>query len=271
LPGYIFAKLALCCGVCKPIRRRSCRRWIVFKMVAMGWRFVFCVACWIRIRKEGFQCARKMMGASGRPVVLVGNHLSFLDTMLVLVSVPPHLLADMKVFAAGRLKRMPVLGTLLRAMGHLLVPFKTDTQTGGWEVDKEVMARRQLQLEEHIRQGGIAAWFPEGKLNDQNPLEVLQFRAGGFSLPAKLDVEIWCLAFVGNQDCWPRQAAFGGAPATIDIGIFSLCASSHELLATGPGLEDEREASVFLADKARDAIQNAIKRLAAQGRFSGKE
>mmetsp|Transcript_73862 Transcript_73862/g.204658 ORF Transcript_73862/g.204658 Transcript_73862/m.204658 type:complete len:168 (+) Transcript_73862:421-924(+) len=167
---------------------------------------------------------------------------------------------------------MPILGTLLRSMGHPLVPFKSESQDGGSEVDKEIMAQRQQELEDHVRNGGTAAWFPEGRLNPSDPLDVLQFRAGGFTLAAKLDVEVWCIAFVGNQDCWARKAALGGLPARISVCIFNLCESSHGFIASsGPGLEHEREASIFLANQAHDAIQRAVKRSASELYSAGKE
>lgn len=54
LPCFILAKIALCiyCGKTPP--SRSCLRRLIVRMTSFQWRLVMCLACWIRVRKQGF-------------------------------------------------------------------------------------------------------------------------------------------------------------------------------------------------------------------------
>merc|ERR1712209_369044 len=41
----------------------------------------------------------------------------------------------------------------------------------------------------HIRNGGTGSWFPEGRLNREDPNTVGMFRAGGFAIAEETDVK----------------------------------------------------------------------------------
>jgi len=267
LPCFILAKIALCiyCGKTPP--SRSCLRRLIVRMTSFQWRLVMCLACWIRVRKQGFrEAVRRVSEGGAKPKILIANHTSMLDAILLLSSAP-GLATRVKVFASGRLVKLPIVGALVRSMGHLLVPFKTNSASEGMQVDKEEMAKQQERLEKHVLAGGIAAWFPEGTLNRGDPIVPGQFRAGGFVLPARIDVEIWGIAFVGPSDCWPSTQKFGGLPSLVCANMFQIHPSSHELLSTeqgGPGLEDEREASIYLAEYCRRTITAEVERIWAE-------
>merc|ERR1711972_377230 len=101
----------------------------------------------------------------------------------------------------------------------------------------------------------------------KDALEVGMFRAGGFVLPAHVDVENWCIAFVGNATCWPRTAATGGRPSKIRINISKFCDSSWAAVSSeagGPGLQDEKQAPLFLANATHHRIQSAVTELASE-------
>merc|ERR1712217_673673 len=121
---------------------------------------------------------------------------------------------------------------------------------------------------DHVKAGGIAGWFPEGRMNKgDNVLEVGTFRAGGFLLPTRVDVEIWCVAFVGCADCWPRKDALGGRPSRVGVKISKFCDSSWAAASAeggGPGLQDEKQASVFFASATHEIIQSAVNELASE-------
>merc|ERR1712151_1334824 len=102
------------------------------------------------------------------------------------------------MMVSNHLFKMPIVSTLVKAHGHLAVPFKQAGESGGFEIDQEKMKQRMRQLEDHADEGGSVAWFPEGTINKGDPLKLGSFRAGGFKLPLHVDAEIWCMAFVGN-------------------------------------------------------------------------
>lgn len=205
------------------------------------------------------------MGATGRPVIIVSNHNSFLDTILLVGFVSLKKVAKVKMFVSAHLLKIPALGTIVLGMGHLVVPFKASGSADSMELDKDLMALHQQELEDHVRAGGIGAWFPEGRMNPGEGREVLGFRAGGFVLAARVDAEVWCVASVGNNDCWPRTGAAGGYPARIGVRFVKLCDSTRSLLVDcGYGSCDEREQSIFLANSAHSKVQESVSDLFSQ-------
>lgn len=267
LPIYLLAKASNLAATCKPYRAHSCRRRTVLAMTCLAWRLVLILCCWVRTEIDGLDEFRSTCGTTGRSAVLVANHTSFLDTILLVTFMPLAKIVKVKMFVSSHLMKMPFLGPITVAMGHLAVPFKAKSAEGTFELDKDLMAVRQKELEEHVAAGGIAGWYPEGTINRDDTREVKTFRAGGFALAAHLDVEIWCVAFQGNAICWPGSASLGGRPARIGAKIFKLCDSSHSFIAAGNvNPSDEREASIRLANCAHDQTQSHVSQLVEIGR-----
>merc|ERR1712196_3022 len=92
-----------------------------------------------------------------------------------------------------------------------------------------------------------------------DPCELQQFRAGGFAIPEEVDCEVWCIAFVGNSKCWPRDAAIGGFPCRIAVKLSCLCASSACFLKdAGLANADSRERQLHLARFAQERVQRDV-------------
>merc|ERR1711933_182265 len=119
------------------------------------------------------------MGSSKRPVLIIANYTSFLDTLLMVSMMPLSQIVKIKMFVSGHLLKIPCLRTIIRAAGHVVVPYKGGADASGFELDKELMATRQLELQDHVKGGGVGGWFPEGRLNPGDVTVVGQFRAGG--------------------------------------------------------------------------------------------
>jgi len=240
-------------------------------MTGLAWRIVLGLCCWIRVNKDGFS-EFKSMGSTGRPIILVSNHASFMDTILLVALFPLSQLGKVKMFVSSHLLKMPLLGTICYAMGHLAVPFKAKGSEGGFELDKDLMAKRQEQLEQHVSRGNIAGWFPEGTMaptGDPNN-STGQFRAGGFTLAVHVDCEIWCCAYHGITKCWPTKAAVGGNPASIGVKFFKLCDSSKAFAAEN-GKDTEKDASIFIANSAQAKIQAAVTAMGSAHGASSRE
>jgi len=266
-PAYLLAKFSLLTDRCKSLHTKSCRRRAVLVSTGLAWRATLALCCWVRTKVDGLSEFRSTLGASGRAQIVVANHLSFLDTILLVSFTPVARLAEAKMLVSPHLAKMPFIGPLVLAMGHVQVPFKASGTEGGFEVDKELMAVRQREMEEHVAAGGIAGWFPEGTINKGDPREVGLFRAGGFLIPVHLDVEVWCAAFQGNGVCWPRTAAAGGRPARIGVKIVKLCDSSRAFFTSEGNVDpsDEQAAARFLANKAHDQVQDGVTLLNQEG------
>ena len=56
--------------------------------------------------------------ADARPLFLVGNHTSFLDTVLTVAKAPIALIYRSRTYVSSHLLSMPVLGTVINAMGE---------------------------------------------------------------------------------------------------------------------------------------------------------
>jgi len=270
LPVYVVAAFGLCCSQCLPGQLRSSFKkklsYVVIILTCISFRLaLFCSSSWIKIRVDGLDEFRKQLAAGSRPAVVVGNHLSFIDTILSVSLFPLSRVGDTKMLVSNHLLKMPGLGTIVRAMGHLAVPFKANSSTGGHELDKEKMAEQMKIITEHVSSGKIAAWFPEGTMNSGNPHELMTFRAGGFRVPIDTDAEVWCFAYVGNSICWPKKAAIGGFPCNIGVKVFRLCESSCK--AAGAG-QDVSAQNMQLANLASSKVQEAITALVKDG-FSG--
>jgi len=265
VPSYLLAKFAVLSARVKPLHADSCRRRAVLVSTCLAWRFALLCCCWIRVKVEGLPTFQSAIGKSGRSPVVVANHASFMDTILLVTFMPLSQIGKTKMFVSSHLLSMPLLGTIVAAMGHLAVPFKS-TAAGKFEVDRERMAERMQELEAHVKEGGVAGWYPEGTMNRADPREIQAFRAGGFALAVHLDVEVWCVAFQGNAVCWPASAPVGGRPARIGVDISQLCKSSHAHIADGNvDLSEERAACILLATAAQERVQQRVTELVDGG------
>eukprot|EP00931_Biecheleriopsis_adriatica_P009106 TRINITY_DN110212_c0_g1_i1.p1 TRINITY_DN110212_c0_g1~~TRINITY_DN110212_c0_g1_i1.p1 ORF type:complete len:300 (-),score=65.13 TRINITY_DN110212_c0_g1_i1:38-937(-) len=259
VPAWLISVVGLCfrrCGLCSC----KCLPGVVIVLSNIAFRVTFyLVCCCIPIDLEGIHDFRQALKSRDGPVVVVANHTSFLDVMLALKMTPLSVAGKTKMFVSNHLLKLPFLGSIVQAMDHLTVPFKASGKDGGFEVDKELMIEKMAILKAHVQDGGIAAWFPEGKINAGNPCELQQFRAGGFSIPEEVDCEIWCIAFVGNSKCWPRNAAVGGSPSRIGVKLNCLCTSSARFLDdAGLANADSRERQVHLASCAQKMVQRGV-------------
>ena len=76
--------------------------------------------------------------AKGNHFVL-GNHTSFLDTVITVSKLPTTALRATRCYMSNSLFQLPLLGAICKANGHFPVYFKSDT-AGKFSVDKEKQA-----------------------------------------------------------------------------------------------------------------------------------
>lgn len=134
------------------------------------------------------------------PCILVANHSSLLDAPALLATLP-----DVRFLAAADLYRIPVLASLLRAMGS--VP-----------VDRRTAGRGRGQIDELARAGvgGRLAIFPEGAIPAEGRL---RFKTGGFQLAALTGTDICPVALVGTAAALPPRAGLAVRPGRIEVRI----------------------------------------------------
>jgi 1-acyl-sn-glycerol-3-phosphate acyltransferase len=240
------------------------------QLIGYAWKLTLLLCSpWMQIQYDGLEEYKAGLSKSaGRPRILLANHQSFLDTILVCATCPISEVAVLKMFGTAGMFKMPIIGTIFKACGHFVVPFK-DQSTGAnatsdFSVDKDKMSGVMAQAEAWVSSGNITAWFPEGAMNKRVSDELPQFRAGGFVLATKTDVEIWCVALSGLEVCWPRKGAVGGRPARMRVKTFCMSKSSHEMFAQA-GITGEREQCLHLANEAHACFTKELKAFREDG------
>ena len=136
-----------------------------------------------------------------RPYVVVSNHESFADILLI-----SHLPWEMKWLSKAELFRIPVMGWLMRLAGD--VPVKRGFGPSAVEAMarcREILARRVSVM-----------IFPEGTRSPT--AELLPFKDGAFRLAIDAGVPILPLALHGTANALPRHDwRFGRSTAIVEV------------------------------------------------------
>jgi len=125
------------------------------------------------------------MPATGA-VLLVANHLSFLDVFLLGISLrrPLNFVARSSLF-------FPVLGFLIRSVG-------------GFPIQREGMGASGMKETLHrLRRGGIVTLFPEGTRSRDGKLAPL--KSGIAVLVSRAGVPVVPAGIAGTFEAWPRS------------------------------------------------------------------
>ena len=162
------------------------------------------------------------------PLVLVANHASYLDGLLLVAALPPRFTYVVKEELLGSRFAAPPL----RGLGALFVA-RADAARGIEDTQA---------MEAHLRQGGALAFFAEGTFRAGPGL--LPFRLGAFQVAARAGAPVLPVTLAGTRRLlpgegkWPRFARL-----TVDIDA--------PLLPSGA----DWEAALALRDAARAVIR----------------
>ena len=132
------------------------------------------------------------------PAVMVANHASFLDVLLLLAVLPP----TVRFGAKARLVRYPILGTILRRADYLLVQRGTRESAAG--------------LAATIDAGESLFIFPEGTF--VRAPGVMPFRLGAFQVAVEKGVPVVPIALRGTRAIWPDET-FRLRPGPLAVAI----------------------------------------------------
>jgi 1-acyl-sn-glycerol-3-phosphate acyltransferase len=163
---------------------------------------------------------------SGRPVFLVGNHLSFFDTPSVSGKLPWKAAFRMNTYMKQALMDIPILGSLSRCCEHFLVPYVNSDE---FKVHAEKMQAVDDLVDAHVAAGGWLCFFPEGQLN-KNPSVIQEIRHGGMKRAIKFDAIVISFVCTGNEQVWPLKAAVGGFPARVHWSLKTLAPDGTKAL-----------------------------------------
>jgi 1-acyl-sn-glycerol-3-phosphate acyltransferase len=128
-----------------------------------------------------------------RPAVLISNHASWLDALILIAAFDRPITLTPKAALFG----VPILGTVLRRLGYVPVARgRADLRLGSYQEMRDAAAR-----------GDFVHVFPEGTITPQSG--VRPFRLGAFRLAAECGVPIVPIAIGGSRaalrdgEWWP--------------------------------------------------------------------
>lgn len=163
-------------------------------------------------------------------VLLVANHSSFLDSIVLFATVP----GSFRFVANHLVATRPFIGLAVRKAGHIIV--NRDSASS-----RAACARAMIAC---LRAGTSLLVFPEGTRGDG---ALLPFRLGPFRVAASAERAVVPIAIRGTREILPRRLRLL-ARAPISVTILPPI-----------GVDSARPASV-LRDKAAEAIARALAR-----------
>ncbi len=141
----------------------------------------------VRVKVEGLDKVDPNTG-----YVFVSNHLSYMDTPVVLSSIP----GQFRFLAKRGLFQIPFLGTYLKRGGHIPVPRE----------DPRAAVRALTQAAETIREHGISVLiFPEGGRSEDGALQ--PFKEGAAYIAIKAGVPVVPMALIGTRQIMAMGSA----------------------------------------------------------------
>jgi len=144
-------------------------------------------ACGVReLHVEG---ADHLAALAERPAVVVCNHESLVDPAVIMKAAP----LPLRFVVKGGVRRAPVFGSALEAMGHVFVG------RGGEGSGFEAAARA-------VAEGRSVLVFPEGTRSPTGKL--LPFRSGAFRLASEAGVPVVPCALAGTRGILPKSGGW---------------------------------------------------------------
>ncbi|MBY0505424.1 MAG: 1-acyl-sn-glycerol-3-phosphate acyltransferase [Bryobacteraceae bacterium] len=167
--------------------------------VARAWARILCRLAGVQLRIVGLENIQP-----GSNYIITANHLSYMDTPVVL----GHLPIDFRFMAKKGLFKIPFLGTHLASAGHL--PVVNDNPRDGIKALNEgakLIAARRISV----------LIFPEGGRAASGELQ--EFRDGAFFLAIKSGAPVLPVAICGTFEMLPFGSGFmKPGPITLRIG-----------------------------------------------------
>jgi len=161
-------------------------------------------------------------GERKNPVFILSNHVSFMDTLLIVVYTPAKVLWRIRCYMGAHLFKLPLFSTICKVLGHFPVYFLKD-EDGKFGLDKERMVAVEEKVGQHLSNGGVLSLFPEGIMNRAaDPKDLNTFRHGTFKRALLEDAKIWHFVMYGHHKVWPVKAAIGGMPAKTGLALHPL-------------------------------------------------
>ena len=169
-----------------------------------------------------------------RPFIIVANHQSYLDIILMLV-----VIRDKIAFVAKEeLLNIPVLGWDIRSQGHIAIDRSQGIKS----------ARRLKEIAKATQNGKNLLLFPEGTRSFDG--QVGEFKRGAFQLALDAKVPILACSIAGSGKCMPKKG-FWIRPGQVNITL-------HPAILPETLAGTEREKTVYLSELTRAQIISGL-------------
>src|SRR5580658_7491684 len=177
-----------------------------------------------------------LTGSSDLPIpcILVANHCSYIDGVVLTATLPPTFSFVIK----REMSRFPVAGTLLRRIGSEFIERR----------DRKLGARDTRRLLRSAASGKALAFFPEGTFGEE--VGLMKFHIGAFAAAARAHLPVVPVAIRGTRHSLPAGRAWPN-PGPIEV----------EILGVVPAVSaesSEADAAAKLRDAARSLILGAL-------------
>jgi 1-acyl-sn-glycerol-3-phosphate acyltransferase len=138
-----------------------------------------------------------------RTGILVANHSSYLDVVALLAALP----VDIRFVAKRELERTPIVGTVIRKVGHLTVE--------RFDLSRSVTAAERVARA--LGAGVPLLFFPEGTFHAAPGL--LPFRLGAFKAAVEAGCPVIPIAILGTRQILPAERWLPRrAPVIVSVG-----------------------------------------------------
>ena len=140
----------------------------------------------LRILKVDINMMAAPQVKKGTRFYLIGNHVSFLDPVIVVATQKEPITFASKIEAA----KFPIVGRILRMIDAVFL------ERGNLKQEITAMKTMKASMNEGRVNWGL---FPEGTRNQSYNNDLLEFKAGSFKLPCVTDTVILPVAIWGTQ------------------------------------------------------------------------
>jgi 1-acyl-sn-glycerol-3-phosphate acyltransferase len=152
--------------------------------VARAWARSLLRIAGVKVEVEGLEHIRP-----GSNYVFAANHVSYMDTPVVLAHIPKEFL----FLAKSQLFKIPFLGWHLHRAGHVSVPLE----------DARAALKTLAKAADLIRKGRSTLVFPEGGRSESG--ELREFKDGAAFIAIRAQVPIVPLALIGMRAILPMH------------------------------------------------------------------
>jgi len=164
------------------------------------------------------------------PCVIVANHSSYLDGLVVAAALPP----DFAFVIKKEMVRVPVASLLLKRLGSEFVE-RFDRHKGA------VDARRVLKM---AGMGQSVIFFPEGTFTERRAIG--KFHGGAFATAARNKMPIVAVAVRGTRDAMPSGTLMMRR-VPIDVEVLAIFDHEHAAAASAGEFRQQTRALIAAA------------------------